>query len=217
MALYSHNGKYPTVIPFRIVLPGGFTRTDPATFTDEELLDAGYTEVESRPTPSSTQVVEWDTNEISWVLRDKTPEELAAEAADLRLSLRAQIDDERDRRILNGFLFNGDIFDSRPEDQKRISGAGTLAFVSIVQGIGTPGNYFWHGEVTPFVWITKTNSLMPLDAPSVIELGKAAAKWESQHVFAARALKDMSTIPADFANDAYWPAVVSTVDESSSL
>lgn len=40
--LYSLSGFRPAPLPSRIRLPGGFTRTDPSTFTAEEILAAGY-------------------------------------------------------------------------------------------------------------------------------------------------------------------------------
>lgn len=45
--LYSLNGAYPTTLPYRIRLSDGSTRTDPSTFTDEEIADAGYSIVEA--------------------------------------------------------------------------------------------------------------------------------------------------------------------------
>lgn len=45
---YSLNGAYPiTTLPYRIRLSDGSTRTDPSTFTDEEIADAGYSIVEA--------------------------------------------------------------------------------------------------------------------------------------------------------------------------
>jgi len=41
--LYSYNGSRPAPLPFRITLPNGFTRTDPSTFTEDEILAAGFT------------------------------------------------------------------------------------------------------------------------------------------------------------------------------
>lgn len=95
MSLYTKNGSYPQPIPFRIRLSDGSTRTDPSTFTEEEIVDAGYTQVSNRPTPNSVQVVEWDSLNINWILRDKTLEELQAETEALWNQIRA----ERDRRI----------------------------------------------------------------------------------------------------------------------
>lgn len=42
MLLYSRAGAMPEPLPFRITLPNGFTRTDPATFTPEEIASAGF-------------------------------------------------------------------------------------------------------------------------------------------------------------------------------
>jgi len=39
--LYSQNGDRPQPLPFRITMPDGFTRTDPSTFTEEEIAAAG--------------------------------------------------------------------------------------------------------------------------------------------------------------------------------
>ena len=79
MTLYSYNKSYPQPIPFRIRLSDGRTRTDPSSFTEEELTDAGYTAVPDKPTPNSVQVLEWDSVNMNWLLRDKTLEELQAE------------------------------------------------------------------------------------------------------------------------------------------
>ena len=43
MTLYSLHGSRPQPLPFRITLPNGFTRTDPSTFTEEEITNAGFT------------------------------------------------------------------------------------------------------------------------------------------------------------------------------
>ena len=40
--LYSINNARPAPLPFRIRLSNGFTRTEPDTFTAEEIADAGY-------------------------------------------------------------------------------------------------------------------------------------------------------------------------------
>jgi len=40
--LYSFRNQRPAPLPFRIRLSNGFTRNDPASFTAEEIADAGY-------------------------------------------------------------------------------------------------------------------------------------------------------------------------------
>ena len=74
--LYSFKDQYPAELPFRIVLSNNLTRTDPSTFTEEEIADAGYTLVPDPPSITENQVLEWVG---SWSIRDKTQEELSIE------------------------------------------------------------------------------------------------------------------------------------------
>jgi hypothetical protein len=77
--LYSLNGKFPNTIPFRIKLSNGKTRTDPSTFTEEEIADAGYILVDNPPQITQNQLCSWDSQTLSWLVRDKTEEELRQE------------------------------------------------------------------------------------------------------------------------------------------
>lgn len=116
----------------------------------------------------------------------------------------AMVDAERERRLVQDFTFNGVVFQRDPAAVKRISGAGTLALAAIVGG-AQPGDLRWHGEQTDFVWIAADNTLVPMDAHTMLAFGQAAAKVETALVFAAKALKAMDPIPADYAtNEAYW-------------
>jgi len=92
--LYSKNNSYPKNIPFRIILSNGMSRTDPNTFTEEEIVDAGYIAVDNPPEVNNTQVYYWDETN-GWQVRDKTEEELKTES-DVKWSF---IRDERDRRL----------------------------------------------------------------------------------------------------------------------
>lgn len=213
MTLYTKNGSYPQPIPFRIRLSDGRTRTDPTSFTAEEIQDAGYVAVSDKPSITENQVLSWSKDLVYWVVRDKTSEELAAEEASKRNSLLASINSYRDELIAQGFWFNSVKYDSRPEDQKRISGAALLAFMAVSQG-AEANNFLWHGGSEPFSWIAQDNSIVQMDAPTVIAFGQTAAEHERAHIFAARTLKDMDPIPADWNDAAYWPAVV---DPNSSV
>jgi hypothetical protein len=115
------------------------------------------------------------------------------------------VDAERDRRVSVGFTFNEKLFQSRIEDQKRINGASTLALIAVVSG-AQPGNLRWHGGTQDFVWIADDNTLIPMDAQTVLAFGQAAAAWESDHVFAARSVKDTTPVPADYTDNKYWPS-----------
>ena len=95
MTLYSYRGNYPQPIPFRIRLSDGTTKTDPSTFTEAELSDAGYILVSYRPSAENGKVVEWSSNDIDWIIRDKTQEELDAEISAQWETVRA----DRDSRL----------------------------------------------------------------------------------------------------------------------
>lgn len=204
MTLYSYQGNYPNQIPFRIRLSDGRTRTDPATFTEDEIADAGYVAVSDTPSITENQVVSWSSELVDWVVRDKTPEELAAEEASKRNQTHNSINFYRDELISQGFWFNDVKYDSRPEDQKRISGAALLAFMAASQG-AQANNYLWHGGTEPFSWIAQDNTIVQMDAQTVISFGQTAAEHERAHIFAARALKDMDPIPEDWTDPQYWP------------
>jgi hypothetical protein len=89
MTQFSKGGAYPAALPFRIRLPDGRTRTNPASFTPEELADAGFVPVDPKPPPGVNQDVTWGNG--AWVLHDKTPEELAAEQDAQRAQLIANL------------------------------------------------------------------------------------------------------------------------------
>ena len=60
MMLYSYRTCWPQVLPFRIRLSDGSTRTDPSTFTAEEIADAGYTGPYVEPAYNpETEVLNW--------------------------------------------------------------------------------------------------------------------------------------------------------------
>lgn len=122
-----------------------------------------------------------------------------------RIVSHEEINAERDRRVALGFPFNGKMFDSRVEDQKRINGAASLAHISLTIKGKQPGDLYWHDGAEPFGWIAQDNSIVTMDAVAVMTFGAAAARWESLHVFAARNIKDMDPIPLDYKDDKYWP------------
>lgn len=116
----------------------------------------------------------------------------------------AMVNAERDRRIAAGFWFAGTSYDFDDRAKMNISGAAQLAFMAIVAG-AQADDLFWNGGLSPFAWISADNSLATMDAPTVVEFGRAAAQHEQAHIFAARALKDLDPIPLDFRDDSYWP------------
>lgn len=89
--LYSKNGSYPNHLPFRIKLSNGLTRTDPSSFTPEEIADAGYIAVDDPPASiPDSQILEW--SGTAWNIRDKTEQELADELERKWYEVRAHRD-----------------------------------------------------------------------------------------------------------------------------
>jgi len=74
--LYSFRGEEPKEIPQRIRLPGGYTKTDPATFSEQDLIDAGYTGPFEKPDydPIRQELV-WNKESVTYTVND-LPEEL---------------------------------------------------------------------------------------------------------------------------------------------
>jgi hypothetical protein len=107
---------------------------------------------------------------------------------------KQEVNAERDRRVAKGFTFEGKLYQSRVEDQKRIANAATQAVAAVAAG-SQPGDYRWHGGTKDFGWLASDNTLTLMDAKTVIAFHKAATDWETQHVFAARAIKSTNPVP----------------------
>jgi len=116
----------------------------------------------------------------------------------------SDVNAERDRRIAAGFEFGGHTYDFDIKAKTNISGAAQMAFMALIAG-AQPGNLRWHGGNEDFSWITQGNQLVAMDAHTVVAFGKTAAGHESAYIHAARTLKNMTPIPENFAEDAYWP------------
>lgn len=73
--LYSHNGGYPKELPERIRLSNGVTRTDSSSYTEDEILDAGYVSAEDAPVIEPLiQKLSW--SGTAWEVLDLTEEEI---------------------------------------------------------------------------------------------------------------------------------------------
>lgn len=124
--------------------------------------------------------------------------------APMSVPAAADIDRERDRRIDAGVEFQGVMFQSRGTDRENIAGAAQLGFMAVVAG-AEPGDLRWSSSDADFAWIASDNTLVPMDAQTVVAFGKAAAERKQVLIFAARQLKDMEPIPADYTDDKWWP------------
>lgn len=127
-----------------------------------------------------------------------------ARLAAQRAAAEAAVNAERDRRLSVDFAFQGVMYQRDQVSLARITGAATLAGFAVAAG-APAGFYRWHNGPTDFSWIASDNSLTVMDAPTCFAFGQEAAAVETRIVFSAKALRDMDPIPADFADDGYWP------------
>jgi hypothetical protein len=141
---------------------------------------------------------------VETTVSDVQPEPSLARLARLRARTQDAIDAERDRRIDAGVTFNGVRLQTRPADRENVAGATQLATLAVMGG-AQAGNLRWHGGASDFAWIAEDNSIVTMDAPTVIAFGQAVAAMKSAHIFAARALKDADPIPADYTSNGHWP------------
>ena len=170
--LYSKNGNYPEVLPFRIRLSDGRTRTDPSTFTESELSEAGYVSVQDEPIPSSTQVVEWDSENIQWIVRDKTPQEIENELNSAKDSRMQYITSNRDSTLkMLTCEWNNDQWDARETDSTRIANVLTMIEQAGNLGIPTPSTVDWR---------TYDDQNRTLSIPELTQLG--ASMFQAQQI-----------------------------------
>lgn len=137
--------------------------------------------------------------------RSLTGEEMAPR----REMRKAEVMVKRDAMVDGGFSFNGTVFQTAATDRENISGASQLAFMAMVAGGALPGDLHWHGGVEAFGWIAFDNTVVPMDAPTVIEFGKAVAAFKQACIFYARYLKDeidAADDPMGVDINSGWPA-----------
>lgn len=123
---------------------------------------------------------------------------------EIKAVLRSSVDSERDRRTAGNFVFAGKSYQLDADSQAKITSIGADARFAVLAGKAA-GDLRWADPDLDFGWIATDNSVTPMDAPTMAGFADAAKVWVTRHVFAARALKDMEPIPADFADDKYWP------------
>lgn len=117
----------------------------------------------------------------------------------------AQVNAERDRRIVNNFVFGGKSYRLNADDKADIIAFGARAKFAVLAGFAA-GDLFWGVDPTkPKGFIATDNSTVAMDAPTASAFADAADLWYEGHRKAARTIKNISPIPADFAADSRWP------------
>ena len=133
----------------------------------------------------------------------------SGEMEPIRVQARGAVNVKRDAVIDGGFTFQGHVFQTAASDRENIAGAAQLAFMALLAGGKVPGDLRWHDGDQDFGWIALDNSVVPMDAPTVIQFAKEVAAFKSGCIFYARYLKDAidaAVNPAAIEINAGWPA-----------
>lgn len=112
----------------------------------------------------------------------------------------ADVNEERARRILAGRAFDIPGYglvavEGRDEDVRNLGALGTAALAQIGAGNGAGVMQFRDAD----------NVIHDLTWAQMFALWTASTEYVSALYAASWALKDDETVPADFADDAYWP------------
>lgn len=119
-----------------------------------------------------------------------------------------QVDQERDRRVGLGFVYNGKAFETSSQSQMNdILGKMTDAMAAILIDQVDPTSLKWSDPDHDFAWSAADGSLVPMTAPECLEFTRAAVRRKEQLVAAGLMLKAMDPIPQDYWQDQHWPAM----------
>ncbi|MEQ1407789.1 DUF4376 domain-containing protein [Neorhizobium sp. Rsf11] len=119
--------------------------------------------------------------------------EQKSEAA--RQALGDAINAERTRRIIAGKIINGIHVTGRDEDARNLTNLALGAQVRIAGGDTTTLTTFRDGD----------NIDHDLTPQEIMSLWQQSSEYVSALYAASWALKALDPIPADFADDGYWP------------
>ena len=98
--LYSLNSSYPSVLPNRIRLSDGLTRTDSSTFTPEEIADAGYMPVADPPTVEYPNKLEWAGTD--WTIRAPNEYEVSVQWESIKKQCQKLLSDT-DYKVIKSY------------------------------------------------------------------------------------------------------------------
>lgn len=172
------NVSFPS--PFRAPLP--FVLVFPSPHPAYDPISQHVVET----TPALTEKGHY---EQRWTIQD-LDENTVSENLNKQMAERsALVNIERDRRINQGFEFNGIRFQSRADDRENIKGAVMIAM---------------YDPTYSSDWIAEDNSTVHMDASTLFAFGRTAAEHKQHLIFKARQIKDMNPIPADFVDDKWW-------------
>ncbi|WP_107497434.1 DUF4376 domain-containing protein [Thalassobius sp. I31.1] len=127
-----------------------------------------------------------------------------SEDAPLLSPTKADVSQERDRRLAAGFMFLGHQFQADETSIVKINGAVSMAMLAQATGVATDEPNWKQGA--PLIWRAADNSDVELTIAQTFAFGLAAGAFVDVTTRAAHALKDMDPIPQDYADDIQWGA-----------
>ena len=98
--LHSYNGGYPQVLPNRMRLSNGLTRTDSTTYTTEEITDAGYVQVADQPSVPYPNRLDWTGTD--WVIREPNATEIEGQWDSIKKECKTKLSDT-DYKVIKAY------------------------------------------------------------------------------------------------------------------
>lgn len=113
---------------------------------------------------------------------------------------------EMNRRKRIGFKFNTVWYQGDDASITNMTGLGMAATSAVING-AMDGDYRWSDPLKDFVFIARDNSMVPLDARTMMMLGQAAMNFSSSYAIASRKIKDrfLAGETLTITDDALWP------------
>jgi Domain of unknown function (DUF4376) len=105
-----------------------------------------------------------------------------------QLAMLADVNEHRDNAVNSGFTFSGNLYQSDRRSRENIAGAAQLASLAIAAG-ARPGDFKWDGSGENFGWIATDNSIVPMDAQTVVAFACGAAAFKKRCIMHGYELK----------------------------
>lgn len=133
-------------------------------------------------------------------------------AAPPRVITEEHVNEEWQRRLTSSFQFAGKTYDAGQDSQTTILAYAQWAADAVAAHVQA-GNLYWQADDPsnpteadlPFAYKATDGTLVQMDAPTVVEFGKALSQHRQALFRAAQALKAMTPIPTDCRDDKHWP------------
>jgi len=142
---------------------------------------------------------------------EATEEQRAAAQAiidsyDINAITSEDVNMERDHRINNGFVYDGNEFQTDASSRENIIGAQGLSLGAIIADPQGAAGLRWADPDVDFSWTDAVNNEILMTASECQAFCQAAMQYKTEIIKSARVIKDTSPTPGDYADDKYWPS-----------